>query len=155
MITRNGDRNRDRNPRRLRDQRGAVAVEFVVLVPALMLMLGLVLSGGRIWFVRAALQNTAESAARAASLARTPGQAELAAQSVVDAGLDDSDLHCTQSSVLVSTNAFYVPVGRPATILSDVTCVVSLGDILLPGLPGSLTLHATGSSALDTYRGRR
>lgn len=140
---------------RSRGQRGAAAVELVVLVPAIMAMLGLLLAGGRIWFVRAAVQDAAESAARSASLARTPGAAQLEAQSVVDAGLEDADLHCLTTSVRVGTAAFSVPVGQPATVTSDVTCVVSLGDILLPGLPGSMTIHAEGASALDTYRGRR
>ncbi len=37
---------------------------------------------------------------------------------------------------------------------ATVTCVVNLGDISVPGLPGSLTITETVTSPLDTYRGR-
>jgi Flp pilus assembly protein TadG len=142
-------------PSRGPDQRGSAALELVVVVPAIMLMLGLLLAGGRVWFVRATVTDAAESAARAASLARSPQQATLGARSVVDASLSDSDLHCTSVDVDVSTAAFAVPVGQPATITSEVTCVAAFGDIFLPGLPGSFTIRATARSALDTYRERR
>ena len=36
--------------KRLRDQRGAAAVELTLLVPALLLTLGLLVAGGRLWF---------------------------------------------------------------------------------------------------------
>lgn len=137
------------------DQRGSAALELVVLVPAIMLILGLLLAGGRVWFVRAAVTDAAESAARAASLARSPQQAVIAARSVVDASVSDSDLHCSSVDLQVSTGAFAVPVGQPASITSEVTCIATFGDIFLPGMPGSMTIRATGQSALDTHRGRR
>ncbi len=137
-----------------RGQRGSAAVELVIVIPGIMMVLGLLLAGGRVWFVRAAVQDAAESSARAASLARTPGQATLDARSVAAASLSDSDLHCATTSVRISTRAFAMPVGQPATVDSEVTCTVTFGDIFLPGMPGWMVLHGEATSALDTYRTR-
>ena len=63
-------------------------------------------------------------------------------------------LRCADSSVAVSTAAFAVPVGTPATVTSDIGCDVAFGDVFLPGMPGSIHLTGRGSAALDTYRAR-
>ncbi len=136
------------------DERGAAALELVLLVPALMIMVGLVVAGGRVWFARAAVDDAAASAARAASLARTPTQAVHDAEVVARADLKAADLHCRTAGIEVDTAAFALPAGHPGTVTAQVTCQVGLADIFLPGLPGSMRLDAVGSSALDTYRGR-
>ena len=70
--------------RRLRlDERGAVAAELAMAVPALLLVLGLLVAGGRLWFARTTVVEAANTAARAASLARTGGEASAAGR---DAG---------------------------------------------------------------------
>lgn len=137
-----------------RSERGSVSVEFALLVPGLILVLGLVVAGGRLWFARSAVSEASYSAARGASLARTAADASSDGAAAGRAALASRGLECTAVSVSVSTAAFAVPVGRPATIISRVSCTVGFGDVLLPGLPGSITLEATGSSALDTYRAR-
>jgi hypothetical protein len=54
----------------------------------------------------------------------------------------------------VDTSGFRVPVGLPAQVRATVTCVVALGDLALPGFPGSRTVTATAVSPVDTYRER-
>ena len=68
----------DRTPSR--DQRGSATVELTLLVPALLLMLGLLVSGGRLWFARTTVNEAAQTSARAASLARTATQATAVGQ---------------------------------------------------------------------------
>lgn len=136
------------------DERGAAAVELTLLVPALMLMLALMIAGGRIWFARTTVSEAAQTGARAASLARTSAAAsgdgrEAARQSLATAGLE-----CATTSVQVDTSGFGEQVGTPAAVSARVSCVVTFRDLVLPGLPGSLTLDAERSSALDTYRSR-
>ena len=137
-----------------RDQRGSAAVEITMLVPALLLTLGLIVVGGRVWFARTTVNESAHAAARAASLARTAGEARAEGQSVGEQSLATGGLRCTTTTVEVNPAAFEVPVGTPATVTSKVTCRVGFTDLLLPGLPGSIELQATGASALDTYRSR-
>jgi Flp pilus assembly protein TadG len=141
-----------RPPRR--DERGAVALELVIVVPALMIMLGLMIAGGRLWFAKSAVEQAAQSAARAGSLQRDPGSAHVAGVDAGRASLQTNGLTCGGRQVSVDTTDFAVPVGVPATLHATVTCTVSFGDILLPGTPGSITVSRTSAAALDTYRTR-
>lgn len=146
------------NPRgptgRARDERGSVTVEFVLVVPALVLMLGLMVAGGRLWFARTTVTEAAQTAARAASLARDAGAGRQAGQSAGKQSLATAGLVCNSQSVNVDTSAFSVEVGTPATLTATVSCRVPFADVLLPGIPGSISLTSTGRSALDTYRTR-
>lgn len=137
------------------DQRGSVSVELALLVPALIVMLSLLIAGGRLWFARTTVNEAAQAAARSASLARSSGEGQADGSSAGRQSLSTAGLDCVEQSVSVNTGAFGVPVGTPATITSTVTCSVPFGDLLLPGMPGSISLTGTGSSALDTYRSRR
>jgi Flp pilus assembly protein TadG len=137
-----------------RDERGAAAVELTLMVPALVLVLGLLVAGGRLWFARTAVVEAAQTAARAASLARTAGQAHHDGQGAAAASLATAGLVCGNRTVIIGTGAFGVPAGTPATVTSVVECSVPFGDILLPGMPGSIRLSSRGTAALDTYRSR-
>jgi Flp pilus assembly protein TadG len=136
------------------NERGAVTLELVLVVPGLVIMLGLMIAGGRLWFAKSTVTDAAQAAARAASLARTAGQATADGRSAGAAALDTRGLRCSGQSISVETSAFRVPAGTPAAVHATITCRVPFGDVLLPGMPGSITVTRTGSSALDTYRGR-
>ncbi|MCW2803247.1 MAG: hypothetical protein QOF52_1370 [Propionibacteriaceae bacterium] len=139
---------------RHKSERGSASVELAVLLPGLIILLGLMIVGGRLWLARATVAEAAYSAARAGSLARTASGAAVDGPAAGQQSLATDGLRCAQSAISVSTEAFAVPVGQPATVMSKVRCVVVFSDVLLPGMPGSLTIEATGSSALDTYRSR-
>ncbi|MGI3780368.1 MAG: TadE/TadG family type IV pilus assembly protein [Janthinobacterium lividum] len=139
---------------RHRRETGSVAVEIALLAPALVLVLGLLVAGGRLWFARTTVVEAAQTSARAASLARGAGEASRAGEDAGRQSLATAGLRCASSSVQVSTAAFAVPVGTPATVTSDITCAVGFGDVFLPGIPGSIDLAGRGSAALDTYRAR-
>ena len=140
--------------KRLRDQRGAAAVELTLLVPALLLTLWLLVAGGRLWFARTTVDEAAQTAARATSLARSADSAASAGREAGTQSLATAGLHCRSTSVLINTAAFGVPSGTPATVTSTITCILDFSDVLLPGWPGSTELTGRGSAALDTYRGR-
>lgn len=135
-------------------ERGSVAVEVALLAPALVLVLGLLVAGGRLWFARTTVVEAAQSSARAASLARGAGEAVAVGTDAGRQSMATAGLQCAGSSVAVSTAAFAVPVGTPATVTSDVTCDVTFSDLVLPGMPGSIHLTGRGGAALDTYRAR-
>jgi Flp pilus assembly protein TadG len=137
-----------------RDERGAAAVELTLMIPALVLVLGLLVAGGRLWFARTTVVEAAQTAARAASLARTAGQAYHDGQGAAAASLATAGLTCGDRAVVIGTGAFGVPAGTPATVTSVVECSVPFADILLPGMPGAIRLSSRGAAALDTYRSR-
>lgn len=138
-----------------RDQCGAAAVEITLLIPAVLLLIGLIVASGRVWFARTAVADAAQAAARAASLARTTGQAGTDARDVADRSLRTSGLSCTNTTVSVDTGAFGLAVGTPGTIRARITCRAPFSDLTVPGMPGSMVLTGDGAAALDTYRARR
>ena len=137
------------------DQSGSASVELALLVPALVIMLGLLVGGGRLWLARTAVNEAAQSAARSASLARTAQQAVADGRAAGRESLSTTGLSCHDQSIAIDTGAFGIAVGQPATITSDVGCTVPFEDVFLPGMPGSIKVAAKGFSALDTYRSRR
>ncbi len=140
-----------------RDERGlALSTEFVVLVPALMIVLALTIGGGRLALARLSVQQWTESAARAASLARDASAARAAADAVVGADAASAGLRCAGGwSLTVEVAAFAQPLGGPGRVSAGVACRVPLADLLLPGIPGEIVVDAQASSALDSHRGRR
>jgi Flp pilus assembly protein TadG len=138
----------------VRDQRGAAAVELTLLVPALILVLGLLVAGGRLWFARTTVNEAAQTAARAASLARSTDAATIAGRDAGAQSLATAGLRCRSISVSIDTAAFGIPAGKPSAVTSTVSCIVDFSDVFLPGWPGAMELTGRGSAALDTYRSR-
>lgn len=140
-----------------RGERGlALSTEFVVLLPALILVIALLIGGGRLALARLSVQQWAESAARAASLARDPAAARAGADAVVAADAASAGLRCTGGWTLaLDTAAFAQPLGSAGAVRATVACRVPFADLVLPGVPGEFVIDAQASSALDRHRGRR
>lgn len=139
---------------RRRNERGSAAVELVIVVPALIMILGLLIAGARIQLARTVVTEAAYSAARAASLARSPAPAQTDADTAAALALESGSVTCAATETTVDLAGFAVPTGQPATITANVSCTVSLADVALPGMPGRLVLDADATAPLDTYRER-
>jgi Flp pilus assembly protein TadG len=139
---------------RLKDDRGALSLEAVILFPVLILVLLLVVAFGRIGSASNAVDTAARNAARAASLERSGGSASSAGSQVARSVLGQQGLECTSTSISISTGGFSARIGEPASTTATVTCTVRLSDIGLPGLPGSKTLTSSFTSSIDSYRQR-
>jgi Flp pilus assembly protein TadG len=131
-----------------------VTLELSILAPAVLVLLALVVVAGRLSIAHQEVDHAAQTAARAATVARDPATATSTATSAARRELDAGDLHCTTVRVTVDTSGFASPVGRPASVTATVTCTVSLSGLAVPGVPGSRQVTATATSPLDTYRGR-
>ena len=75
--------------------RGSATVEITLLIPALLITLGLLIIGGRIWFARTTVNEAANSAARAASLARSAAEAATLGRTAANQSLSTNGLRCT------------------------------------------------------------
>lgn len=140
---------------RLHDTRGSSTLELAIITPAVLLLAAVILLGGRIALAQQAVQAAANDAARSASIARTAGQARGAGNSAGNSGLNNNGITCAGHSVSVDTSGFGRPLGAAASVTVDITCRVSLADIALPGIPGSITVRGHASSPLDEFRERR
>ncbi|WP_330358894.1 TadE/TadG family type IV pilus assembly protein [Streptomyces chartreusis] len=139
--------------RRIRDDEGSAAIEAAIILPTLIMLLCLAIAGGRIVTSGAKIDAASEDAAREASIHRTAGAAQGAAQAAAAESLNDQGITCTSTSVTINTGGLNLPVGQVATVTATVTCTVNLSDLLIP-LPGARTLTATSTSVVDIYRQR-
>lgn len=137
------------------DERGAAAVELAVIVPVLVLLLGVVVGGARVWLARTTLEQAAAGAARAGSLARSPGDAVAAAEALARAQVSAEGLRCLDLGLEVDARSLARPPGVPGRVEVRISCAVELDDLIVPGWPGRLTVSASAWSAVDTYRGRQ
>lgn len=136
-----------------RGERGQVSAEMAILIPMLVIMISMIVAGGRIAQAKSAVSTAADAGARAASLERTAGQARSAASEVAQATLANNRLKCG-GQVTTDASGFSVPVGQPAQVSTTISCSVTLGDLFVPGLPGSWSLSASSAQPIDIYRGR-
>jgi Flp pilus assembly protein TadG len=130
------------------DERGGSTVEIVLLTPLLIGILLLAVGLGRLAQARAEVEDAAHQAARAATLARTPGEAQAAARSTAAAALAGDGLSCTALQVQAAVGTL-----RPGTsVQATVGCTASLRDLTGIWLPGQHSLTATSTAPVDTYR---
>jgi Flp pilus assembly protein TadG len=113
--------------RRSRAQRGSVSVELAVLAPGLALVLLLVAAGARVVEVQGHIDGAARDAARAASIARSYGQAVAAAQQAAQADLGATSL-CTPRTIAVLVTGYpAVPlITAPGAVTVTVSCQVNM-----------------------------
>lgn len=135
-------------------ERGSIAVEFAILVPAFLLLIAVAGVIGRQTVAQTAIEGAAHDAARAASISRTEATAQRRGQDAAKGVLSTQGLHCDPAVVTVDTGQFARPVGQAAAVTATVSCSVSFSDIAIPGMPGNRTLSATFTSPLDVYRSR-
>lgn len=138
----------------VRDDRGFSPIETAIVAPLLLTLLLIVIGAGRVAKANMSVDAAAYSAARAASISRTSGEASGQAQSAARDTLSQQGLQCAPANVDVDTSAFSTQVGSRSSVNVTVTCTVPLADLSIPGMPGTRTVTGTASSALDSYRGR-
>ncbi len=132
-----------------RNERGSAAAELTLCTPLLILLLLFVVFCGRVADTSERLNDVAHQAARAATLARSSGQAVASAQSTASEALASAGINCQSLSVSTDTQGL-----RPgSTVTVTVSCTVGLGDLTMLGLPGSRTFESSFSSPVDVYRG--
>jgi Flp pilus assembly protein TadG len=145
-------------PRRVREHEsdaGNAALELVILTPVIILLICMVIAAGRTSIARGSVAAAARDAARQASISRSPAAALAAARASAFEELNGENLSCSPVVSLPGVDAdFGMPLGQSATVRATVRCRVSLSDLLVPGLPGSVLLKASFTSPLDPFRGR-
>ena len=139
----------------LRNDRGSMAVEFVVAAPALVLLLLLVSAGGQWLSATGDVGSATRDAVRAASLARTFADAQANAQAAAQA---DLGARCSGGAPATKVRLFQdgAPVGAGAfataqQIQVTVSCVASLGVFHVIGFPVSQTFADSATAPLDPF----
>ena len=125
-----------------------MTTELVVLAPIVIVLLLLVVGLGRYAHGKQLVEHAAAAAARAASLTSTAAQANTQAQRAAAGSLAGAGVSCSGMTTVVDTGSF-----RPGGVVTvTVTCTADLSGLALSGLPGAVTMSATGRAPLETLR---
>jgi len=132
----------------MRDERGSLALELVVLTPVLVLTLWLVgVLSLRAMVAHAQVDGAARDAARAASIERSAVTARQAAALTAASSLRQARRTCQAIQVTTGTERFQ-PGG---TVEVTVTCTIRLQDLGLSFLPGNHATSAPYAAPIDLY----
>lgn len=135
-------------------ERGSTeSLELVIVAPILVILLILGVAGGNIVRGNGGVDAAAASAARAASLQRSPDTAQQVGQAAAAAALADRGLDCTDVQVDVDTSEF-ADRTPGASVRATVQCTLPLAKYAIPGFPGSTTISEVGVSPIDVFRER-
>ena len=137
-----------RNPRTDDADRGSSTAELVIVTPIVIVMLLLVVAFGRYAHGRQLVEQAAAAAARSASLSATAVQADDRARQAASASLSDAGVSCTSMSIAVDSGDFRAG----GTVGVTLACTADLSGLALAGLPGSVTMTATGRAPLEKFR---
>lgn len=130
----------------IRDDRGSVSVELVILAPLIGLLLVAVVLVGRVQVARADIEGAARSAARDLAIARDPNAAIDLVESSLHSTLDVGTPTCQTLT--------FTPVVTDHSVTVTVGCTVDLQAATLLPVPATMTLTATATEVIDTYRER-
>jgi Flp pilus assembly protein TadG len=126
---------------------GGMSLELVLLTPLFVMFLMMLAAGGRVVDAQSQIDGAARDAVRAASIARSAGDAVRYADSAGTASLQDH--HWCRGGPSVSTDTSQWGPGGRVTV--TISCTVDLGDLAFLGLPGSRTFTGDAVAPIDTY----
>jgi len=130
---------------------GSVSIEAVMIIPAFLLFLALIAAVGRTAGAQADIHAAAVEGARITSLASTAAAGDKAAQKAIKAHLTKDKVTCQSLTISINSQVLDKPVGQAGTVTATITCVITLSDLAVPGLPGTITLTDTYAVPIDPY----
>jgi hypothetical protein len=130
------------------DERGAAAVEMVLITPLLLVLLLVMVLLGRFAVARTDLDGAARDASRAASLARSLPDAEVAARDAAVAVLSSRDVTCRSLDVVLDGD-----FSSGGWVGAEVSCALDLSELSLLAVPGTKVMSSRFVAPLETYRG--
>lgn len=132
-----------------RNERGAMAIEVVILTPALVAAIMVIAAGARYVDARGQVNSAAYAAARAASLTTNQEAAVQAGTKAAKQSMSQRGLACASLTVSVDA-ADFNPGGD---VRATVRCVADLSDLAGVGpIPGSKTFTFTAVVPLEQHR---
>ena len=134
----------------IRGDRGSWSVELAgFFLPCILLAIIVIVAAFQLTISRLDLESTSASAARAASLQRSPAAAVTAAQQAAEDDLAGRAVTCANLTVNTDTSRW----GRGGSVTVTVRCTVSMGTLArTSGIPGSFTGTSTSTAPIDTFR---
>jgi Flp pilus assembly protein TadG len=134
--------------RRIRGEEGQAIAELVIVAPVLLLVIVLMVALGRVDSAQGDVESAARAGVQAAVVQADAGAAQTQASDAATSTLAGAGLTCPSPQITTNTSNFVAG----GSVSVTVTCVTSLADVSIPGVPGSKTLTATSVAHLDQFR---
>ncbi len=125
-------------------------VAFLLLFPILVMVMELVVVGGRLAVVTADVQSAAREAARQASIAANGGSAAGLVRPVAATSLEDRGIECESFEARLGGDTDFVAGGHVSTFVACTVRLSDLGLFLTP--PATVRITKTAREPIDTYR---
>jgi Flp pilus assembly protein TadG len=133
---------------RIRGEEGQAIAELVIVVPVFLILIVLMVALGRVDSAQGDVESAARAGVQAAVVQADAAEAQSQAVAAVSSTLAGAGLTCPSPQITTDTSNF-VAGGKVSV---SVTCVTSLADVSVPGMPGSKTLSATSVAPIDQFR---
>jgi Flp pilus assembly protein TadG len=117
------------------------------VAPVLLLIIVLMVALGRIDSAQGDVESAARAGVQAAVIQADAAEAQTEATSAAISTLTGAGLTCPSPQISTDTSNFVAG----GTVSVRVTCVTSLADVSIPGVPGSKTMTATATAPLDVF----
>lgn len=125
-----------------------MSLELVLLTPILIMLALFLVVVGRVVTVQSQLNGAARDGARAASVARTQGQAQAFAIQAVNDSIAGTSF-CVGGNAETDVDLVWMPGGQ---VTVTVTCTTDLTGLALVPFAGDPVKTGTASAPIDTYR---
>lgn len=135
---------------RTRGEDGRATLEFVLVMPLLIVILLFVVGLGRFAYAKAQLEGIAADSARAASLERNTSRSAAAARQAAEDSLGRAGVSCTDLTVTPNLSS-YEPGGQ---VTVTVACTARLRDVAMAGFPGTKTFTASSTVPIENWRAK-
>jgi len=133
---------------RARREDGQAVAELVIVAPLLLIVIVLMVALGRIDSAQGDVESAAQAGVQAAAVQADGAAAQRQAATVATATLAGAGLTCLAPQITTDTSHFVAG----GSVSVSVTCVTSLADVSVPGMPGSKTLSARAVAPIDEFR---
>ncbi len=122
--------------------------ELVIVAPVLLIVIVLMVALGRVDSAQGDVESAARAGVQAAVVQADASDAQTQASTAAQSSLSGAGLTCPAPQISVDTSNFVAG----GWVSVSVTCVTSLADVSVPGVPGAKTLSATSSAHIDPFR---
>jgi Flp pilus assembly protein TadG len=135
-----------RGPRSVED--GSAAAEVVILTPLLVLLVLVLVLGGRLADAAQDLADAARTAVESAALASTAQEAQAQAAATARYEVSQDGLRCTRYSMVTDVSDFTAG----GSVAVSIRCRIGLATLGMPGLPGSVSVSGRAAAVIEPYR---
>ncbi|WP_329570211.1 TadE/TadG family type IV pilus assembly protein [Kitasatospora sp. NBC_01266] len=137
-------------------ERGSLAIEAAILVPAIAVLFSLVVIIGQLETASGSVQEAARVGARTVTLdytaAESDQQLDQAADAAVTQSLAENGLSCHGLTVQATRSSLQTGFLPLRTVRVEVKCTVQVNDLFVTGVPGEMEFDRSFTSVIDYYR---